>query len=156
MAPDAKLLLVGPPNRAASRLAEDLGVGSAIVDAGPQPFDRIPVYLGAADVLLLPLSDNLMNRARGPIKLGDYLAAGRAILSNAVGDLVDVFASDDVGRLAGDTPESYGRSMARMLNDPERCALQGKNARKVAEEKYAWRLFAPQLEAIYDRARAGF
>jgi glycosyltransferase involved in cell wall biosynthesis len=155
-APDAKLLLVGPANRAAARLAEDLGVASAIVDAGPQPFDRIPVHLGAADVLLLPLSDNLMNRARGPIKLGDYLAAGRAILSNAVGDLADVFEADDVGVLAGDSPEAYGHALASMLNDPGRSALQGRNARRVAEEKYAWRLLAPQLEAVYDRARAGF
>jgi glycosyltransferase involved in cell wall biosynthesis len=154
--PDAKLLLVGPSNTGALRLAEELGVGPAIVDAGPQPFDRIPVYLGAADVLLLPLSDNLMNRARGPIKLGDYLAAGRAILGNPVGDLVDVFNADDVGTLAADAPEPYGRALAAMLRDPGRCGLQGMNARRVAEEKYAWRLIAPRLEAVYDRARSGF
>ncbi len=154
--PGAKLLLVGPPNRGASRLAGELGVLSAILEAGSQPFDRIPSYLGAADVLLLPLSDNLMNRARGPIKLGDYLAAGRPILSNAVGDLADVFRADDVGTLSGDTVDSYGRSLASMLRDPERCASQGRNARRVAEEKYAWSLLVPRLEAVYDRARAGF
>jgi glycosyltransferase involved in cell wall biosynthesis len=154
--PGAKLLLVGPPNRAAERLVRELGVGSAIVDVGPQPFDRIPLHLGAADVLLLPLSDNLMNRARGPIKLGDYLAAGRAILANPVGDLVDVFRADDVGTLAPDAPEPYGKALAAMLRDLERCGVQGRNARRVAEEKYAWRHLVPRLEAVYDRARAGF
>jgi glycosyltransferase involved in cell wall biosynthesis len=154
--PSARLLLVGPSNRSAERLAREHGIDSAIVGAGAQAFERIPLYLGAADVLLLPLSDNLMNRARGPIKLGDYLAAGRAILANPVGDLADVFRADDVGTLAPDAPEPYGKALAAMLRDPERCAVQGRNARRAAEEKYAWSLLAPRLEAVYDRARSGF
>ena len=110
------------------------------------------MFLGAADVLLLPMSDNLMNRARGPIKLGDYLAAGRAIVANPVGDLVDLFKQDDVGLLADATPDAYGAAIADLLVDRERCARMGQRARQVAEEKYAWRLLAPTLLDVYSRA----
>jgi glycosyltransferase involved in cell wall biosynthesis len=150
--PAARLLLVGPPNRDASRIVESLGLSRSVVDFGPQPFREIPVFLGAADVLLLPMSDNLMNRARGPIKLGDYLAAGRAIVANPVGDLVDVFARDSVGILAAETPEAYGAAIAELLDDRDRCRRMGRTARQVAEEKYAWCRLAPSLLDVYRRS----
>lgn len=147
--PDAHLLLVGPRNRAAGRVVEELGLSGVVRDFGPRPFEEIPTYLGAADVLLLPMSDNLMNRARGPIKLGDYLAAGRAIVANPVGDLVEVFERDDVGLLAGETPESYGTAIAALLGDRDRSGRMGRRAREVAEQRYAWRHLAPALLDVY-------
>jgi glycosyltransferase involved in cell wall biosynthesis len=98
------------------------------------------------------MSDNLMNRARGPIKLGDYLAAGRAIVANPVGDLVDVFQEYDVGLLAGESPEEYGSAIAELLSDEDRCARLGKRAREVAEGRYAWRHVAPALLEVYAKA----
>ena len=147
--PAARLMLVGPRSREAERLVAELGLREAVHDFGPQPFPKIPTYLGAADVLLLPLSDNLMNRARGPIKLGDYLASGRATLANPVGDLVEIFARDEVGVLAGDTPEAYGAALADLLADRARCARLGRGARAAAETHLAWSRLTPRLEAIY-------
>ncbi|MCC6750457.1 MAG: glycosyltransferase family 4 protein [Deltaproteobacteria bacterium] len=154
--PESRLLVVGPRNPHAEALVERLELTSAVHAVGTQPFERVPLYLGASDVLLMPCSDNLMNQARGPIKLGDYLAAGRAVLANPVGDMVEIFERDKVGLLAPASPEGYGRAMAELLTDPQRCATLGERARAVAEEKYAWALLTPRLEAIYDRALAGF
>ena len=139
-------------NRDVARLVQQLGIAGAVNDFGPRPFEEIPVFLGAADVLLLPISDNLMNRARGPIELGDYLAAGRAIVANPVGDLVDVFEQDDVGLLAEATPEAYGAAMVELLLDRERCTSIGQRARQVAKGEYTWRLLAPALLDVYSRA----
>ncbi len=152
--PEARLLLVGPSNRDAAGLAARLGLAPAITDFGQRPFAEIPTFLGAADVLLLPMSDNLMNRARGPIKLGDYLAAGRAVVANPVGDLVEIFRQDEVGSLAGEEPAAYGAAIADLLLDPERCARLGRRARQVAEEKYAWSRLAPALLDVYRQALA--
>jgi len=150
--PTARLMLVGPRNRQAAALVSELGLREAVHDFGPQPFENVPAYLAAADVLLLPVSDNLMNRARGPIKLGDYLAAGRAILANPVGDLVEVFERDEIGALAGDSPEAYGAAMAELLDDRKRCGRLGVRAREVAEQVYDWRLLAPRLLEVYGGA----
>jgi glycosyltransferase involved in cell wall biosynthesis len=148
--PQARLLLVGPRNRDATRLVAEKGLEGAVHEYGPQPFERVPTFLGASDVLLLPLSDNLMNRARGPIKLGDYMAAGRATLANPVGDVVDVFGADGgAGLLAGDTPEAYGSALADLLADRERCAALGRSARRLAETRYSWSHMADPLERIY-------
>lgn len=150
--PEARLILVGPRNRGASRLVERLGLGASVDDFGPRPFEEIPLFLGAADVLLLPMSDNLMNRARGPIKLGDYLAAGRATIANPVGDLVEVFERDDIGLLAGETPEAYGTAIATLLHERDRAENMGRRARAAAEGHYAWRHLAPALLEVYRAA----
>jgi len=118
--PDALLILVGPRNREAEQLIAELGLSGAVHSTGTLPFARVPVPMGAADVLLLPCSNTLTNRARGPIKLGDYLAAGRAVLANPVGDLVDVFQADEVGVLAPDDEQGYGTALADLLNDRDR------------------------------------
>jgi glycosyltransferase involved in cell wall biosynthesis len=150
--PDALLLLVGPRNREAEQLIAELGLSGAVHSTGTLPFARVPVPMGASDVLLLPFSNTLTNRARGPIKLGDYLAAGRAVLANPVGDLVDVFQADDVGVLASDDAEGYGTALAGLLKDLEKTAWLGRTARQVAEQKYAWKQVAEKLIAVYRSA----
>jgi glycosyltransferase involved in cell wall biosynthesis len=149
---DARMIVVGPRNGEASRLIDDLGLRRSVQEFGGQPFERVPLFLGASDVLLLPLSDNLMNRARGPIKMGDYLASGRATLANPVGDLVEIFERDEVGVLAGDTPEAYGTALAGLLIDRDRCARLGRRAREVAEARYSWAHLVPRLEEVYASA----
>ena len=150
--PDALLLLVGPRNREAEQLIAELGLSGAVHSTGTLPFARVPVPMGASDVLLLPFSNTLTNRARGPIKLGDYLAAGRAVLANPVGDLVDVFQADDGGVLASDDAEGYGTALAGLLKDLEKTAWLGRTARQVAEQKYAWKQVAEKLIAVYRSA----
>lgn len=150
--PEARLLLVGPRNREADRWIDELGLSDAVHRTGALPFARVPVAMGAADVMLLPYSDTLANRARSPTKLGDYLAAGRAVLANPVGDLVDVFRADEIGVLAPDDVDGYGSAMAELLRDRDRAARMGQAARKVAEEKYAWRHASDKLLAVYQRA----
>ena len=150
--PDALLLLVGPRNREAERLIAKLGLSGAVHSTGTLPFARVPVAMGASDVLLLPYSNTLTNRARGPVKLGDYLAAGRAVLANPVGDLVEVFQADDVGVLAPDDAEGYGTALAGLLKDLEKTAWLGRTARQVAEQKYAWKQVAEKLIAVYRSA----
>jgi glycosyltransferase involved in cell wall biosynthesis len=150
--PDALLLLVGPRNREAEQLIAELGLSGAVHSTGTLPFARVPVPMGASDVLLLPYSNTLTNRARGPIKLGDYLAAGRAVLANPVGDLVGVFQADEVGVIAPDDAQGYGTALAGLLKDRGRTARMGRMARKVAEEKYAWKHVSARLIDVYQRA----
>jgi phosphatidylinositol alpha-1,6-mannosyltransferase len=152
--PDARLLLVGPRNREAEGVIEALGLSGVVHATGTLPFARVPVAMGAADVLLLPYSNTLTNRARGPIKLGDYLSAGRAVLANPVGDLVEVFEADEVGAMAPDDEEGYGTALAGLLADRDRTGRMGRTARKVAEEKYAWKHSSAQLLKVYERSLA--
>lgn len=63
---------------------------------GRKPYEEVARYMAAADVLLMPWNDSDWVRACNPVKLKEYLAVGRPIVStwfhelDAYGDLVRV------------------------------------------------------------------
>jgi glycosyltransferase involved in cell wall biosynthesis len=54
---------------------------------GPRPYARVPHYLKGMDVCLVPFRNNAVSQAASPLKLYEYLAAGRAVVSAPVPDL---------------------------------------------------------------------
>lgn len=48
---------------------------------GIRPYQTIPLYLKGLDVCLIPFKDNAITHAASPLKLYEYLAAGRAVVS---------------------------------------------------------------------------
>jgi glycosyltransferase involved in cell wall biosynthesis len=50
------------------------------------PYDQFCSLISCVDVFALIQKDNLRNKSRFPNKLGDYLAVGRPIITNAIGE----------------------------------------------------------------------
>ena len=148
---DVQLLLVGPKSPITDRLRKELGIRDGIIETGGQPFEKMSMYLAAADVLLLPYSNKLCNVGRGPIKLGDYLASGRPTVTNPVGDIKAMFEADPIGVLADDTPEDFAEKTVQLLDNPALAEKLGSKARAVAENKYSWEIVSKQLEGYYER-----
>jgi hypothetical protein len=84
--PDALLSVLGPRSRA-RRLRSERGVDAAIVEAGGTATRE----LDSTGVLPLPLGDRACNVGRGPIRLGDCVAAGRPNVTNPVGERASLF-----------------------------------------------------------------
>lgn len=53
---------------------------------GARPYQTIPAYLKGLDVCLIPFKDNAITRSASPLKLYEYLAAGRAVVTSPVPD----------------------------------------------------------------------
>lgn len=102
--PGARLLTTAPPF-APTVVRESRVDPTRIVALGHQPHERLPVVMGAADLLLLPLDDNSSNRHRWPNKIGEYLAAGRPVAACAVGDVAELFPESQAMRRWLDAPE---------------------------------------------------
>ncbi len=148
--PDVILLLVGQKYPITQQLCRENNITRGIHEVGIVPFEELPGYLACADVLLLPFTNKICNIGRGPIKLGDYMASGRPIVTQPVGDLRAVFTEDDpIGLLAGDSPEEFAQAICELLSEPERAEQYGRNARRLAEEKYSWQNLTGRLEACY-------
>jgi glycosyltransferase involved in cell wall biosynthesis len=148
--PEVTLMLVGQKYPITQQLCKENNITRGIHEVGIVPFDQLPGYLACADVLLLPFTNKICNIGRGPIKLGDYMAAGRPIVTQPVGDLRAVFTDDDpIGLLAGDSPEEFAGAISELLSEPERAEEYGRNARRLAEEKYSWQKLSERLEACY-------
>ena len=89
-----------------------------------------------AYALPIPLFDDLRSRARFPTKIGEYLAAARPVVTNAVGEIPRYFTDgeDAVVCPPGD-PVAFGDAVAGLLSDPARAARIGERGRRVAETR---------------------
>jgi glycosyltransferase involved in cell wall biosynthesis len=139
--PDARFVFVGPSDPARAGM-------SAVLDTGPVPPDEVQWWVAASDVALVPYFDTPFNRARWPIKLGDYLAAGRPVVACDIGELGRVVREHEIGLLAGADMSGFAERVLELLGDPGRADELGARAREVAERHYDWRVLAGRLEAF--------
>lgn len=156
--PGLKLAFLGKMHIPASfeeRLKPYLSrAGGDILLLGEKPPTDVPAYLAAADVLLLPMDDDPIEKARFPIRFGDYLASGVPIVSNAVGEIERFLAEHDCGYVAPVTDAAaFGDRMAEALTDQSRRETIQANAAQLVEAELNWDAVAAKLEAIYEKAR---
>jgi glycosyltransferase involved in cell wall biosynthesis len=84
---DWTFLLVGP---ATPRLAERVSGLSRLANVrwvGPKPYSELPPYVAAFDVGLIPYQLNPYTRSCFPLKVFEYLAAGKPVVASGVPEL---------------------------------------------------------------------
>ena len=113
--PDACFVFVGPRDASRSGMA-------GVLDTGPVPPGEVQWWVAAADVALLPYFDSEFNRARWPIKLGEYIAAGRPVVACDIGELGRVVAEHELGLLARPDMSDFAERVLELLRDPRRAA----------------------------------
>ncbi len=116
----------------------------------PQPHERVPDYVGAFDVNILcyRLADDLWVDGIYPLKLHEYLAAGRPIVS---ADVPSVRPFADVVAIAHD-PQQWERAIDIALTTGEPGSLTAR--RRVAAEN-SWTARVQQLEAELSQLTSG-
>ncbi|HZI74323.1 MAG TPA: glycosyltransferase, partial [Gemmatimonadales bacterium] len=125
--PDAMFVLVGAENGSGTAVRAQ---GAALLEAGAlriidrQPRHQIPGYLGLADILVSPRSygGNL------PLKVFDYLAAGRPIVATDIPTHRTVLTEDRAVLVAPQT-EDIARGIVSLLRNPERAERLARAAR---------------------------
>ncbi|MFC9917109.1 glycosyltransferase [Agromyces binzhouensis] len=86
--PDASLVLVGP--NALTTTERELLRAAGVVLLGPRPRDQVVGYLQHADVLVVPHVVTTFTDSLDPIKLYEYQAVGRPVVSTPVAGFRDV------------------------------------------------------------------
>ena len=76
--PDALILLIGNDTINASRILKEM---PNIIFTGEVSYDRLPFYLYAFDVCLLPFKISPLTLATNPVKIYEYLASGKPVVS---------------------------------------------------------------------------
>lgn len=96
LAEAATLVFVGPDAMDAARTRRLSEAGAVVL--GARPHESIPAYLQHADVLVVPHRVDSFTDSLDPIKLYEYQAAGRPVVSTAVAGFRD--ASDPLVTIA--------------------------------------------------------
>jgi glycosyltransferase involved in cell wall biosynthesis len=88
--PDWTLLLVGPERaETAGRLRSLAGLPN-VVWIGAVPYAGVPAAVAAFDVALIPYIANAYTRSCFPLKVYEYLAAGKPVVATGLPELADL------------------------------------------------------------------
>ena len=131
----ARLVIVGaePDHPTARRWAERSGV----IVRGPVPFDDVPRYLAAADVVAVPQRATSDTLGQVPAKLFDAMAMARPIVSTSVSMIPEVL--DGCGMLVPPgEPRALRAVVEGLLADPARARELGRRARARCIDRYSF------------------
>jgi glycosyltransferase involved in cell wall biosynthesis len=147
--PDVHILFVGDGPVKADLLAQAEQSNLTNVTFLPaQPRERVPAYLSAADVALIPLVRQRLVGAL-PSKMFDAMACERPILLSAEGEALTVLQREQVGiSIPPESPESLRQAISRLKRNPELLEQMGRRGRPAVIERYSRQAQARQLEQI--------
>lgn len=149
----ACLALVGGPAESADALRKrwfEVGMPSErFLYAGQVLPEAAPRFLRAFDVCALPLpAETHFAQYASPMKLFEYMAAGRAIVASDLPSWSDVVVDgENALLLPPDDTAAWSKAIDRLRNDSDLRARLGENARKQALEHYAWDVRAARILA---------
>jgi glycosyltransferase involved in cell wall biosynthesis len=145
--PDARVVIVGgEPAQVGSAVAaaERLGVGRQVVFTGQRPPEEMPVYVGLADILVSPRSSG----TNTPLKIYSYLWSGKAIVATDLETHRQVL-DETTALLVPATAGAIADAVVALLRDPARRATLGEAGRRVAEERYSYRVYLDKVREAY-------
>jgi glycosyltransferase involved in cell wall biosynthesis len=112
-------------------------------------------YLLAADALILPMENNPIEKARFPIRLGDYLASGRPIVSNATGEVKHYLEKYQAGFTS---PPASARKLSetiyKVLKDPRLGQETGLKARQLARTDLSRKTIIKKVDQVISSFKA--
>jgi teichuronic acid biosynthesis glycosyltransferase TuaH len=140
--PSLSFVFVGPYDR---RLVAPIRRLPNVHFLGARRFEELPAYLRAMDVCLMPHLVDAFTKSMNPLKLYEYLACGRPVVSTSVSGTEAFNGLIDLA----DTPQGFIDSISRCLDTgPEEVA-----ARRRAVEEHSWERRINEMVDIVLQAR---
>ncbi|HSG98500.1 MAG TPA: glycosyltransferase family 4 protein, partial [candidate division Zixibacteria bacterium] len=151
---DSRLVIIGDgPIR--TSLEADIaarGLGDRVVFLGARTHDDIPATMGKTDILVAPYP-KLDDFYFSPLKIYEYMAAGKAIVSSRIGQIAEILEHDQTAYLVspGDVGE-LARALRTLGADATRRARLGRAARAAALAHHSWERRLKSWEKVFQTA----
>lgn len=127
------------------RWLSDRGVDRSVEFVGLVDPDRLPDYLAAVDLLLSPR----IAGSNTPLKILDYLKAGRAIVATG-SEANRLILNEKIALLAEPTSDAFGAAICELLEDTQRRDQLAANGRRLIQEHYNFTEFKRLVGRCYD------
>lgn len=99
---------------------------------GEKPYEQLPGYLRRFDVAMIPFKQNRLTKATNPVKLYEYLAAGKPVVSTELPEVAAV--SPHLVEMASD-PASFERAIQTALRNK---AADREEKRREFARRHSW------------------
>lgn len=154
-----RLVFVGDGVRRSSvqALVDSLGIADCTLFTGSVPQERGPDFVALFDVAVAPTVPNPDGTEffGSPTKLFEYMAAGRAIVASALGQVGRLLRDGETALLVpGGDPDTLAAALLRLIEDPALRARLGAGARQEAELRHSQAARTRQLLDALERLQA--
>lgn len=116
---------------------------------GVLPYKRYQDFLSCADAFLVPFVNIVVNHGRWPSRIRDYMAVGRPVISNPVGEMKLLVSEEEIGILADENPQDMAEKIVYLRENPEVRARLGAKARQTAEQHFSQEKITGHLVTCY-------
>jgi glycosyltransferase involved in cell wall biosynthesis len=135
-------------------LAESLRITEHVIFTGGIPYRDMPKYVAAADACLALFPVNLITMSKSPLKVYEYMAAGKPVFARDVGELSRCIIDDETGILVyTDRPEEYAGRILDVFSKTDHIKKIGDNARRIIEDQFNWKSSAGIVLKACEKAR---
>ena len=142
--PDVRLVLVGG-DLSVQRHIDNMKNNQDKVIVFPKiPFNELPDYLSAADILAIPQRDTTDTQGQIPAKLFDGMAMAKPIITTPISDIPEVLGGHGYLIEPGNS-EQLANTINFIFANPEEARLKGQNARKRCQELYDLKVIEKEL-----------
>jgi glycosyltransferase involved in cell wall biosynthesis len=148
---NARLVIVGDGDlyEELRNRGEKGGLEDRVLLTGRRPYTEVPGLLSVADVCLMPSVENDITREIVPMKVYEYLAAGKPVAASRLPGMVAEFgAEQDRGITYGNNPLEVFLNALALRNQPERVTNLSLAGRKTAEQNADWEKTSDQFESL--------
>jgi glycosyltransferase involved in cell wall biosynthesis len=131
----------GPHKADCVKLAHDYGIVRNVIFAEQIPYSEANNFINNIHICMapfLPRGSSNDNKALSPLKIRDYAACGKPIISSKIPGLEEI-EKEGFGILVepGNIDE-LKNAMIYLLDNPDQIAEMGRKARFYAEKNYSW------------------
>jgi glycosyltransferase involved in cell wall biosynthesis len=147
--PDILLIMTGAKMQPFEEFIKKNKLMANVKHFGTLPYEDLGEILSCGDVMLLPYQNTTVNKARFPNRFGDYLAAGRPIATNNIGDHALIVKDEKLGVVTEPTAEAFAEGIVALLSQRGLLLQMGQNARRLAETQYTWKSVAQPMAELY-------
>jgi glycosyltransferase involved in cell wall biosynthesis len=152
--PSAKLILVGDgqTRQAIAQKIQNNGLQQSVIMTGTIAHADVPDMLSIADIAVVPSAPVAASHGGtgAPLKLFEYMAAGKPIVATNLNQAAEVIQDGHNGLLveAGDV-NRFAEAIVTLLDHPMERVRLSQNARQQALNLYSWTRYTERLEEIY-------
>ncbi len=155
--PQARLVIAGTGEGlpALQSYAQALGVEDRVLFPGWIERELAPVYVAAADLIVNPLRDTLINRSKCAAKVVSAMALGKAVITSRLGENLEYIEHGRSGWLTepGDA-DDLAQALLTLLSNQALAAELGRAARQRLWERFDWQARITEVERAYQIALA--
>jgi len=146
---DVMTVVVGADSSEYTKTLSKIG-GESVILKGQQPFEDIPKWISAADVIAVPQLSSASN-GQIPAKVFDAMAMGKPIVATDMSD-IDQIVGDCGIVVDSESQSELSDAIKYLIQNPAQAQELGEMAREKSVEKYSYKAAAPIVDRVIREA----